>query len=172
MPTLNPIVHTLLIGLVSSALTVSAYAQQGTAVDVLATDIASFINALPRDAVSDRPIRVVDVGDYRVGVYGVFRPKDFLGGANLHRVETTEIYYIIKGTGTLVTGGQLSDPVESPTNLTSLRGSGVEHGISRRIGPGDVVVIPGHTAHWWSAIDSDIEHLIFRPDPDNRIPLQ
>lgn len=99
MPTLNPIVHTLLIGLVSSALTVSAYAQQGTAVDVLATDIASFINALPRDAVSDRPIRVVDVGDYRVGVYGVFRPKDFLGGANLHRVETTEIYYIIKGTG-------------------------------------------------------------------------
>ncbi|SVD29406.1 uncharacterized protein METZ01_LOCUS382260, partial [marine metagenome] len=84
MPTLNPIVHALLIGLASSALAVSAHAQQGTAVDVLTTDIASFINALPRDAVSDRPIRVVDVGDYRVGVYGVFRPKDFLGGANLH----------------------------------------------------------------------------------------
>ena len=42
MTTLNPIVRTLLIGLVSSALTVSAHAQQGTAVDVLATDIASF----------------------------------------------------------------------------------------------------------------------------------
>ena len=27
--------------------------------------------------VSDRPIRVVEVtGDYRVGVYGVFRPQD------------------------------------------------------------------------------------------------
>ena len=54
------------------------------ATDVTSADIQTFINALPRDRVSDRPIRVVEVtGDYRVGVYGVFRPKDFLGGANL-----------------------------------------------------------------------------------------
>ena len=33
------------------------------------------LNALPRDAVSDRPIGVVDVGGLKVGVYGVFRPK-------------------------------------------------------------------------------------------------
>jgi hypothetical protein len=46
-------------------------------------------NALPRDRVSDRPIRVVEVtGDYWVGVYGVFRPQDFPGGANLHEVNT------------------------------------------------------------------------------------
>ena len=46
------------------------------ATDVTSADIQKFINALPRDAVSDRPIRVVEVtGDYRVGVYGVFRPQ-------------------------------------------------------------------------------------------------
>ena len=39
------------------------------ATDVTSADIQKFINALPRDAVSDRPIRVVEVtGDYRVGV--------------------------------------------------------------------------------------------------------
>jgi hypothetical protein len=33
------------------------------ATDVTAATIQSFVKALPRDAVSDRPIRVVDVGD-------------------------------------------------------------------------------------------------------------
>ena len=158
------------IGLILISSSISA--QQGTATDVFAGEIAEFIDALPRDAVSDRPIRVVNVGNYRVGVYGVFRPKAFPGGPNFHRVETTEIYYILKGAGTLVTGGQLTDPAESQPGSTSLRGSGIENGTSRRITVGDVVIIPGHTAHWWNAIDSDIEYLIFRPDPENRLTLQ
>ena len=45
------------------------------ATDVTAEDIVKFIDNLPKDRVSDRPIRSVEVtGDYRVGVYGVFRP--------------------------------------------------------------------------------------------------
>ncbi len=38
-------------------------------------DIKAFLNKLPKDRVSDLPIRVADVGGYKVGVYGVFRPK-------------------------------------------------------------------------------------------------
>ena len=44
--------------------------------------------------------------------------------------------------------------------------------MSRRITKGDVVIIPGHTPHWWSELETDIEYLIFRPDPDNRLPLR
>ena len=108
-------------------------------------------------------------GDYRVGVYGVFRPQDSPGGANLHEVNTTEIYYMVEGVATLVTGGALTDPQRTP-NSTNVRGSGIEGGVSRRITKGDVVIIPGHTPHWWSELETDIEHLIFRPDPDNRLP--
>ena len=142
------------------------------ATDVTSAAIQKFINALPRDRVSDRPIRVVDVtGDYRVGVYGVFRPKDNLGGANLHEVNTTEIYYMVEGIGTLVTGGELIGPTRSP-NSTSVRGTGITGGVSRQITKGDVVIIPGHTPHWWSELQTDIEYLIFRPDPDNRLSLR
>ena len=142
------------------------------ATDVTSADIQAFINALPRDRVSDRPIRVVDVtGDYRVGVYGVFRPKDYPGGANLHEVNTTEIYYMVEGVATLVTGGTLAEPTSTP-NGTSVRGNGIDGGISRRITKGDVVIIPGHTPHWWSELETDIEYLIFRPDPDNRLTLK
>ena len=29
-----------------------------------------------------------------------------------------------------------------------------------------------HTPHWWSELETDIEYLIFRPDPDNRLSLR
>jgi len=144
-----------------------------TATDVTAADIRAFLDALPRDVVSDRPIRVVEVtGDYRVGVFGVYRPKEVPGDANLHRVNTTEIYYMLTGTATLVTGGTMVDAYQPESSPTSLRAPRIEGGVSRRVGPGDVVVIPGHTPHWWSSLDSDIEYLIFRPDPDNRMQLR
>ena len=88
----------------------SAAAQDGPqATDFTAAEIQRFINALPRDRVNDRPIRVVEVtGDYRVGVYLRRVPSaGFPGGANLHEVNTTEIYYRVEGVATLVTGGEL-----------------------------------------------------------------
>ena len=142
------------------------------ATDITAEAISKFIDALPNDRVSDLPIRTVEVtGDYRVGVYGVFRPKGITGDANLHPVNTTEIYYMLKGYATLVTGGTLIDPYPAPEPSISIRGKGIANGVTRRIGPGDVVIIPGHTPHYWSDLETDIEYLIFRPDPDNRIRL-
>jgi len=140
------------------------------ATDVTAEEIAKFIDALPRDRVSDRPIKNVEVtGDYRVGVYGVFRPQEFPGGSNLHQVNTTEIYYILSGYATLVTGGEMTEARQE--NPTWVRGEAIVNGVSRRVSPGDVIIIPGHTPHWFSELETDLSYLIFRPDPDNRIPL-
>ena len=163
----------VIVTLLTILLSTSLLAQDAPqATDVTSADIQKFINALPRDRVSDRPIRVVQVtGDYRVGVYGVFRPQDFPGDANLHEVNTTEIYYMVEGVATLVTGGTLTEPHSAPSG-TNLRGSGIDSGVSRRITKGDVVIIPGHTPHWWSNLETDIEYLIFRPDPDNRLSLK
>lgn len=140
------------------------------ATDLSAEEVTKFIDALPRDRVSDRPIKTVEVtGDYRVGVYGVFRPKEFPGGSNLHQVNTTEIYYILSGYATLVTGGTMTDARQE--NPTWVRGTAIEGGVTRRVGPGDIVIIPGHTPHWFSELETDLSYLIYRPDPDNRIPL-
>lgn len=138
------------------------------ATDVTSADIKAFIDALPRDRVSDLPIRAVDVGGYRVGVYGVFRPQSLQGDAILHETRTTEIYYMLKGAGTLVTGGKLAGMKDAPTP----RAERIAGGVSRRVTPGDVVIIPGRTPHWWSSLESDIEYLIFRPDPDGRMRLK
>ena len=142
------------------------------ATDVKGAEIKAFIDKLPKNAISDLPIRTVDVGGYRVGVYGVFRPKSVKQDAILHEVTTTEVYYMLEGAATLVTGGTLVDQRREPPTGTNVRGSRIEGGVSRRVVPGDVVIIPGRTPHWWTDMDGDIRYMIVRSDPSNRIPLK
>lgn len=166
---LTAIVFTALITALVTAQT-PAPAEPPVATDITADAIRQFIDALPRDRVSDNPIRGVAVtGDYRIGLYGVYRPKEMPGGSNLHQVNTTEIYYMLSGYATLVTGGTMTEARQE--NSDWVRGVGIEGGVSRRVGPGDVIIIPGHTPHWFSELETDLEYLIFRPDPDNRVPL-
>jgi mannose-6-phosphate isomerase-like protein (cupin superfamily) len=142
------------------------------ATDVSAADIKGFINALPPNAVSDKPIRSVDVGGWRVAVYGVLRPKSIHQEANMHQTRVTEIYYILEGSGTLVTGGTLPEPKPLAGSATTLQSSRIEGGVSRRVSPGDVIIIPGRTPHWFSSQDADLKYLIFRPDPDGKLALK
>ena len=140
------------------------------ALDVSAAEIKAFIDKLPKDRVSDLPIRVTDVGGARVGVYGVFRPRSVPGDANRHQTSVTEIYYMLEGTATLVTGGRMVDEqsagVSPNTHRPNFRAPRIDGGVSRKVGPGDVIVIPGNLPHWWSSLDSDIRYLIYRPDPE------
>ena len=70
------------------------------------------------------------------------------------------------------TGGTLVDERREPPTGTNVRGSRIEGGVSRRVVPGDVVIIPGRTPHWWTDMDADIRYMIVRSDPSNRIPLK
>jgi len=142
------------------------------ATDVSNSDIQKFIDALPRDVVSDRPIRIVDVGGYHVGVYGVFRPASIKQEANLHQTKVTEIYYILDGNATLVTGGTLPDPKPLRAGGTTFQSTRIEGGTSRHVSKGDVIIIPGRTPHWFSSQDGDLRYLIFRPDPESTLPLK
>ena len=144
------------------------------AVDVLASAIAATLKNAPPAAVSDRAIRVADVGGYNVGIYLVNRPKTTVQGAILHDNRISEIYFMLEGAGTLVTGGKMLDPERVPANNPivteiagpSILGSRIDGGTSRRIAKGDVVLIPGGTPHWWSEMEGDLAYLVVRPDPD------
>lgn len=139
------------------------------ATDISNADIQAFLKAMPRDKVSDLPIRVVDVGGYQVGVFAVFRPKSIPGDAILHQTKRTEIYQILDGSGTLVTGGTLVDAHKDGANV---RGSRIQGGVSRKVFKGDVIIIPAYLPHWWSGLDSDLTYLITRPDPEREMKLK
>ena len=143
------------------------------ATDVTAVAIDTFINALPKDAISDLPIRTVDVGGSRVGVYGVFRPKSQPGDAIAHETRTAEVYYILEGAGELVTGGTIAGIKTPPAGRSAgPRGERIEGGVARRVSRGDVIVIPGRTPHWWKSLEGDLKYMIIRADPDSRLTLK
>ncbi len=114
----------------------------------------------------DQPIKILPVRGGTATVAMLHRDRAE-AGALIHE-RATETYYILHGSGTMTTGGTLGTP--KPTDLTRL-GAGPsltgtrEGGESRRVGPGDIVVIPAGTVHSFSVLDSPISYLVFRFDP-------
>ena len=79
--------------------------------------------------------------------------------ASVHTAEgdqqyVTEIYQILEGSGTYVTGGTIPDPND--------RTAGIKGGESHDVKPGDFIVIPPGTAHWFSKINGQITYLEVR----------
>ncbi|HEV2984324.1 MAG TPA: cupin domain-containing protein [Vicinamibacterales bacterium] len=70
-----------------------------------------------------------------------------------------EIYYIIEGTASLVTGGVLDPPPDAPADPDVVRSKTITNGLIRKVGRGDVIVVPPGTPHWFSAIDGTITYL-------------
>jgi mannose-6-phosphate isomerase-like protein (cupin superfamily) len=71
-----------------------------------------------------------------------YRTKN--GSAEIHR-QFADMFYIVRGRATLVTGGTLAGAKEESPG--ELRGTAVEGGALTALGPGDVVNIPAGTPH-------------------------
>lgn len=72
---------------------------------------------------------------------------------------SVEVYQILEGRGTLVTGGTLAPPPPAPADPDIVRSTGIVGGVSRTVGKGDVVVVPPGTPHWFSQIDGSVTYL-------------
>jgi mannose-6-phosphate isomerase-like protein (cupin superfamily) len=147
---------------------------------VPAADVdATLKKALP-SAVSDQPIRMVDAGGYNVGVAVVSRPRTSKQGAPVYHEKVAEIYHVISGSGTLVTGGTLENPKPRPVDATevsqingpSVTGTAVHGGETRQIKAGDVVIIPAGVVHWFSEIQESLTYIVIRVDPEKVVPLK
>lgn len=67
-----------------------------------------------------------------------------LAPAAVHENEA-ELMYVIEGSGTIVTGGKLTE--EKRTNPTNLSGSGIDGGTPQPLAKGDFLIVPENTAH-------------------------
>lgn len=142
------------------------------ATHVTKDQIQEFIANMAPDRIADSPIRTVDVGGYRVGVFAVVRPKNSPQDAIYHDTNMTEILYILEGSADLITGGVIPDgrpPSRPGGNYTGTR---IDGGTSRHVVPGDVIITPGRTPHLWANIQSDMRYLVLRPDPEGTLPLK
>lgn len=129
----------------------------------------------------DQQIKVVDIGSGTNVAIGVLSRAematvgDSVAGLIHHQV--TEIYYVLEGSATLVTGGSIEPGREWPADSRAARelvgpsqGASSRDGRSRKVSAGDIVVIPAGVFHGFSDISDEISYLSFRVDPDQVLP--
>jgi mannose-6-phosphate isomerase-like protein (cupin superfamily) len=133
--------------------------------------------------VNDTQVAVASINndEYHLAVGIAHRSKASVatpGGGGVEHSDITEVYYIISGNGVLNTGGtikDLKDPQAGAPNGPSgptANGGEIIGGVSRAVGPGDVVVVPPNTPHRFSAINTDeIVYVLVRPDPHKVLPV-
>lgn len=163
-----------MVGTVSQASVASRTTRPpASATDVTSAEILTVLTL----AKLDQQIKVVDIGQYNVAV-GILHRGARPAAARAGRVsayshdQVTEVYYIVSGSGTLVTGGTMADA--TPDDLGELVGPSlggfVEGGHSRTVTSGDVIIIPPGVPHGFSAIDEHIDYLSIRVDADHVLP--
>ena len=104
-------------------------------------------------------------GIVRVGVVHRIAPET---RALVHQ-ELTEIYSIMEGSGTLLTGGEAQAPqaVSDPPNLGPTPSFYVTQvgGVSQKVQPKDMVIVPAGTPHRFIQLDGPITYVIYRFEP-------
>ena len=96
----------------------------------------------------------------------------------IDHAQVTEVYHIIDGSGTFVTGGTIQNARPVPADNVihtilvgpSTTGASAQSGQNRHAGPGDVIIVPPGVAHWFSKVDSDMNYLVVRVDGDHILP--
>src|SRR5882724_6062766 len=90
-------------------------------------------------------VPMIEVGDYKIHA----SRREGPGVVEVH-TRDTDIAYILQGSATLVTGGTAVGLKE--IGPEEFRGSAIQGGETRQLNPGDVVVIPNGTPHWFKEV--------------------
>jgi mannose-6-phosphate isomerase-like protein (cupin superfamily) len=146
-------------------------------------EVEAYLNKAQPDAlVLDQQIRAVDVGKSNVDIGVVYRGK-LTNPASSPVAEhdlVSEVYHVIDGSATLVTGPDILDTKRRPADDRAVlmlngpggNGSAIRNGATYQLKAGNVIVIPAGVGHWFTKIDDHIRYLMIRIDPDKVTPLK
>ena len=128
----------------------------------------------------DQQVRSVDAGKSGIAVGMVHRTRLDKPGANsvAEHDHVSEVYHVISGSATLVTGPDLVGAQRRPAtneNVRLLNGPGsnassIRNGATHQLKAGDAIIIPAGTGHWFTNIDDHITYIMIRIDPDKVVP--
>jgi mannose-6-phosphate isomerase-like protein (cupin superfamily) len=148
--------HVLVTIVVLASLTAAAQQRGSQApaapkLSASSADVTAMIAKAKAERKPDQPNFVqpiVQLAPYNANLE--YRAAGVNAPASVHEREA-EMFYVVEGSGTLVTGGTLRE--EKRTNAENLTGSGIEGGTPRRLAKGDWAMVPEKTPHWFTQID-------------------
>jgi uncharacterized protein GlcG (DUF336 family) len=98
---------------------------------------------------------LVDGRAYRVNA----SRRDGPGEAEVHTTDT-DVFYILEGAATVVTGGELVDARSVAGN--EVRGVAIRGGTEYRLAKGDVITIPHGVPHWFKHVDVPFRYYVIK----------
>jgi mannose-6-phosphate isomerase-like protein (cupin superfamily) len=146
------------------------------------SEIQAYVQKAIAEKRTDQQVRDVNIGKSHVGIGVVYRGK--LAAPAPESVAehdlVSEVYHIIEGSATLMTGPDLVGMKRRPADLETVRlfngpgnnAASIRNGVSHELKAGDVIVIPAGTGHLFTKIDDHITYLMVRIDPDKATPLR
>jgi mannose-6-phosphate isomerase-like protein (cupin superfamily) len=149
---------------------------------VPAEELEAYLKRAEGVAVADQQVRALNVGKTNVDIAVVYRGKISapVKQSVAEHDKVSEVYHIIDGTATLMTGPDIVDLIPRPADDRAVRllngpggnGASIRNGVTYQLKAGDVVVIPAGTGHLFTRIDDHIRYLMIRLDPDKIAPLK
>ena len=147
---------------------------------VAAEELAEYAFVGRQSGFVDQQVRSIDIGKSKVQIAVAYRDalEERRGRVAEHDL-VTEVYVVLSGSGTILTGGDLINKVRRPSDnraVQFLNGPGnnaedVRDGATHKLKQGDVFVIPAGTGHEFTKIDDHITYMMVRVDPDKVVPL-
>ena len=77
--------------------------------------------------------------------------RDGPGLVEIH-TKDTDVFYVLKGSATVVTGGTMIDG--KPMAADEIRGKEITGGETRELTPGDTMIIPSGVPHWFKSVQA------------------
>jgi mannose-6-phosphate isomerase-like protein (cupin superfamily) len=183
--------RTVLLAIAAAACALAAVTAQGDpqptckmcpGTYIAKSEIDAYVQKAVAEKLTDQQVRDVELGKAHVGVGVVHRGK--LASPAPESVaehdQVSEVYHIIDGAATLMLGPDIVGAKRRPATLETVRlfngpgsnGASIRNGVSYDLKPGDVIVIPAGTGHWFTKIDDHVTYLMVRIDPDKVTPTK
>jgi mannose-6-phosphate isomerase-like protein (cupin superfamily) len=87
------------------------------------------------------------------------------GNVEVHR-NFTDIFYIVQGSTTIVTGGKVIG--ENAQNPDEPRGTSIEGGVTRKMSVGDAIVIPAGVPHWMKEVEGTLLYFVVKVESPSK----
>jgi len=116
------------------------------------------VTYLPADQVGAafaKGMPLVEIENYKVHA----SRREAPGQVEVH-TKDTDIIHVLTGTATFITGGTMVGA--KSTGPEEVRGVSVQGGETRQLQPGDVIIVPNGTPHWFKEVPGPMTYYVVK----------
>ena len=113
---------------------------------------------LPAEQVSAgfaKGMPLIEVENYKVHA----SRREAAGAVEVH-AQDTDVIHVLTGTATFVTGGTMVGGKN--VEPEEIRGTSIDGGDTRELRPGDLIIVPSGTPHWFKVVPGPMTYFVVK----------